>query len=66
MDHQKSTGQWQEIALPIILFLTGVILLGGDWVGVLSLDRIANFWPCAFLVAGLAEADAGTTTQRRL
>jgi hypothetical protein len=66
MSYQKSNKQWQDIALPLILFLTGVILLGGDWLGVLSLDRIANLWPCAFILAGLAEAGAGTTTQRRL
>ncbi len=46
---------WQEVALPIVLMLTGLILLGGDYIGVLSLDRIQDLWPLAVIVIGLAE-----------
>ncbi|HEX4771907.1 MAG TPA: hypothetical protein VH351_13800 [Bryobacteraceae bacterium] len=57
---------WQDIALPMILLLTGILLLGGDWIGFLSLDRIANLWPCAFILAGLVELSAGSPTRRQL
>jgi hypothetical protein len=57
---------WQDIALPMILLLTGIILLGGDWAGFLSLDRIANLWPCAFILAGLVELGGDSPRQRQL
>ena len=46
---------WQDVALPSILLLTGIILLGGDWLGVLSLDNIQNLWPVSFILVGLIE-----------
>ena len=54
---------WHDIALPVILLLTGIVLLGGDFAGFLSLDRIANLWPCAFILAGLVELSAGSPNQ---
>lgn len=44
---------WQDIGLPLILSLTGIVLMGADWMGVLSLDRIANLWPSALILIGL-------------
>lgn len=61
----QSSVSWQDIALPAILLLTGVTLLGGDWLGLLSLDRIANFWPCSFILAGLAEWSGSSSKQRQ-
>ncbi len=46
---------WESIALPIILMMTGLILVGGDYFGVLSLDGIQNLWPMAVIVIGLTE-----------
>jgi hypothetical protein len=46
---------WESIALPIVLMLTGLILLGGDYMGVLSLDRIQNLWPVALIAIGATE-----------
>lgn len=46
---------WESIALPIILMITGAILLGGNYIGILSLDRIQNFWPMALVLTGLTE-----------
>lgn len=46
---------WETVALPIVLMLAGIILLIGNWLGVLSLDRIQNLWPAAVIVIGLAE-----------
>lgn len=46
---------WQGIVLPMVLVLTGSILIGGDVLGVLSLDRIQNYWPVAVIVVGLAD-----------
>ena len=47
--------RWQDLALPLVLLVTGIILMGGDWFGVLSLDRIQNLWPTAFILTGLIE-----------
>ena len=46
---------WEGLALPLVLMLTGIVLLIGSWVGVFSLDRIQNLWPGAIIVIGLAE-----------
>lgn len=48
-------GDWVSIALPIVLIFTGLLLVGGDILGMLSLDRIQNFWPVALIAIGLAE-----------
>ena len=47
--------RWQDVALPIVLCLTGAILIGADWFGYLSLDRIQQLWPAAFILTGLVE-----------
>ena len=46
---------WESIALPLILMMTGLILVGGDYLGLLSLDGIQNLWPMAVIVIGLTE-----------
>ena len=46
---------WQTLALPFVLMITGVILLAGDGFGLLSLDRIQNLWPMAVILVGLAD-----------
>lgn len=43
---------WQTIAIGIVLIVTGSILLGGDYLGVLSLDSVRNFWPLALIAVG--------------
>jgi hypothetical protein len=50
---------WQNLAIPIVLLLTGLILIGGDGMGLLSLDRIQNFWPLALIVVGALELPSG-------
>ncbi len=54
--------QWQDIALPIVLMVTGLILLGGDYLGMLSLDRIQNLWPLALIVIGFLDLAPRNTT----
>jgi hypothetical protein len=49
---------WEGIALPIVLMITGLILLGGDYLGMLSLERIQNLWPLALIVIGFVEVAA--------
>lgn len=46
---------WHNLAIPIALLLTGLVLILGDGVGLLSLDRIQNFWPLALVVVGVME-----------
>ncbi len=59
MRHHKEAGsqanQIESLILPVILLLTGLILIGGDRVGILSLDRIENLWPMALILTGLSE-----------
>ncbi len=56
-------GDWEAVAISIVLMLTGTVLLGGDYLGVLSLDRIQNLWPLAVITIGLAElVSVGRTT----
>lgn len=52
---KRSNTDWENIALPIILILTGMVLLGAGLAGWLSLDRIQNLWPAAIILIGLAE-----------
>ncbi|HEX4167898.1 MAG TPA: hypothetical protein VHZ55_20735 [Bryobacteraceae bacterium] len=56
---QKQTKSWlrefESLALPVVLLLTGLILVGGDRVGILSLDRIQNLWPVALILVGLSD-----------
>jgi hypothetical protein len=51
----KRNLRWQDVALPMVLCLTGAILIGADWLGFLSLDRIQQLWPVVFILTGLVE-----------
>ena len=56
---------WEGIAIPVVLMLTGLILLGGDYFGAWSLDRIVNYWPVAIIAVGLTELlPVSTETER--
>jgi hypothetical protein len=58
MNRSKSDAgnrDWENIALPIILIITGLVLMGGSLLGWLSLDKIQNLWPAAIILIGLAE-----------
>jgi hypothetical protein len=55
---------WQNLAIPIVLLLTGLILVAGDGIGLLSLDRIQSFWPLAIIVLGAMELPAGAKKER--
>ncbi len=46
---------WESLALPIILMVTGLVLLVASGFGVVSLDRIQNLWPEALVLVGLTE-----------
>ena len=50
-----SQKDWQTLALPLVLMVTGAILLAGDRFGLLSLDRMQNLWPMAVILVGLAD-----------
>jgi hypothetical protein len=58
----------ESLILPVILLLTGLILIGGDRVGILSLDRIQNLWPVAVILVGLSDllASSGDEQARQL
>ena len=55
---------WESFALPIILMLTGVVLLVASGFGVVSLDRIQNLWPVALILIGLSELVPSGTSAR--
>ena len=50
-----SGSDWEALTLAFVLILTGFVLLAGDAIGVLSLDRIQNYWPVALITFGLIE-----------
>jgi hypothetical protein len=50
---------WQNPAIAIVLLVTGLILIAGDSMGVLSLDRIQGFWPIALIAVGAIDLPAG-------
>lgn len=56
--------EWQNFVLPIVLIATGLILLSGDFVGLLSLDRVVNLWPIAVITVGLADLLPPSTPSR--
>jgi hypothetical protein len=57
--------RWENLLLPLVLMITGVVLLGADSFGTISLDRVANFWPMAVILVGLVELiPSEDTTQR--
>ena len=47
--------EFEGLILPLVLLLTGLILVGGDRMGILSLDRIQNLWPMALILIGLTD-----------
>jgi hypothetical protein len=61
---RRLRSDWQGILLPVVLVITGLILVGGDLLGMLSLDRIQNYWPVAVIVAGLTDLIAEPERKR--
>ncbi len=53
----------ESLIVPVILLLTGLILMGGDSAGILSLDRIQNLWPVALILIGLSDLLASGDAQ---
>lgn len=53
---------WEGVAVPIVLMITGLILLVGDYLGMLSLDRIQNLWPVALIMIGLIDLSPQSDT----
>ncbi len=46
---------WQGLAVPVVLMLTGVLLVLANGLGLLSFDRIQNLWPAVVILVGLSE-----------
>ncbi len=55
---------WEIAAIGIVLIVTGSILLGGDFLGVLSLDNVRNLWPLALIVTGVTDLGIGSERPR--
>ena len=58
MDTKQRTSRysdWQTVAVAVVLMATGLVLVGGDLFGMLSLDRIQNLWPAALIIIGLID-----------
>ena len=54
---------WETVAISIVLIVTGTILLGGDYVGLLSLDNVRNLWPLALIAIGVMDLHSGRESQ---
>lgn len=52
---KRKTSEFEEVAAPVVLLLTGLFLTGGVCLQWLSLDRMQNLWPAALLLSGLVE-----------
>lgn len=58
MDYKTYTDvdrDWQSLAVPVVLILTGLLLMTAEGLGFLSVVRIENLWPMAVLLIGLSE-----------
>jgi hypothetical protein len=54
---------WETIAIGIVLIATGLILVGGDYLGVLSLDNVRNLWPMGLIAIGLVDLNVNSGRQ---
>ena len=48
----------ETTGIALVLIATGSILLGGDFLGWLSLDNIRNLWPIALIAIGALDLKA--------
>lgn len=46
---------WQDLAVPMVLTLTGLLVMLFSWTGVVNLDTIRSLWPSSLILIGLAE-----------
>jgi hypothetical protein len=46
---------WKSLFLPIVLILTGALVLAVAGYGLVSLDRVQDLWPAAIILVGLAD-----------
>jgi hypothetical protein len=60
------TADWETLGVAIVLIATGLILVGGDLLGWLSLDRIQNLWPASLIVIGMIDLLGQTGEPRRI
>jgi hypothetical protein len=68
MDTKQITSrnrEWETVSLAIVLMATGLILVAGDVLGWLSLDRIQNLWPAALIVIGMVDLLGQSGSARR-
>ena len=61
----KRFKELEDVILPAVLLLTGLILIGGDRAGILSLDRIQNLWPVALILVGLTDLLINSPDKRK-
>jgi len=54
---------WETLAISIVLIVTGTILLGGDYLGLLSLDNVRNLWPLVLIAIGVMDLNSGHESQ---
>jgi len=54
---------WETLLLPVVLMLTGALVLAGAHYGLVSLDRLKDLWPAAIIMVGLTEILTDTSTK---
>jgi hypothetical protein len=52
---EKFRLDWKSLLLPVVLILTGALILTVAGYGLVSLDRVQNLWPAALILVGLAD-----------
>jgi hypothetical protein len=65
INKQIEETSWQSLLLPVVLMITGAILLAAVSFGAISLDRLTNFWPMGIILVGLVELVSPEETKQR-
>ncbi len=52
---EKFQVDWKSLLLPVVLIVTGALILAVAGYGLVSLDRVQNLWPAALILVGLAD-----------
>ena len=61
---QRGTQDWQDVAAPLVLLVTGVLLTSGACLQWLSFDKMQSLWPAGLILSGLAGMLGPDATRR--
>jgi hypothetical protein len=56
---------WEGLLLPVVLVATGAVILAAAHFGLVSLERVQQFWPASIALVALAELFPDTSASGR-